>query len=76
MSAFDMIVQALQDWYTDILSEDEVISIHHESVRYGMEEWEAISLIKDAIINSDLYDADREMQFSLAIERAAWQDPA
>ena len=66
-------VQALQDWYDDILLIDEVLFIWHEKVKYpNIAEWEQIGLITDAIVQSELYSVDKELGFSKSIEQEAW----
>ncbi len=69
-------MDTLCDWRTDLLIEDEVISIHHERVRYDMADWEQIDLISEAMLQSPHYDVNVEHRLTQPIEWEAWSSPA
>ena len=70
MNAVDTAIKNHQDYLTECLDIETIISVHHD-VR-EMEEWEQVDVLTTAIITSPDYSLDKEHKLCQEIEHACW----
>ena len=70
MNALDKAIDNLVEYRVSCLSDDEIISIHHEAPK--VEEWEIVDMLSTALQFSPVFDPNVEISLCQKIEYACW----